>query len=230
MVRTANSYIETMKNTHALVLGATGATGREIVSLLLKDPSYSKVSIFVRNKPNIKHEKLSMHQIDFSRLSDYKAFIQGDVFFSALGTTLKDAGSKSQQYLVDYTYQYAFAKMASENGVKHYALVSSIGSNENSPFFYPKMKGALEEAIKKLDFEKTYVFQPPFLIRQAELIRTGEKIGIKVLSVFNQLGLFKSQKPLPVSTLAQKMIGEISSESTARLNIYTPKDILAAQL
>tara|TARA_Y200000002_G_scaffold317068_1_gene275587 strand:+ start:1988 stop:2347 length:360 start_codon:yes stop_codon:yes gene_type:complete len=85
------------------------------------------------------------------------------------------------------------------------------------------MKGALEEAIKKLDFEKTYVFQSPFLIRQTELIRTGEKIGIKVLSVFNQLGLFKSQKPLPVSTLAQKMIGEISSESTARLNIYTQR-------
>jgi uncharacterized protein YbjT (DUF2867 family) len=219
-----------MKNTHALVLGATGATGREIVSLLLKDPAYNKVSIFVRNKPNIKHKKLSIHQIDFSRLSDYCEFIKGDVLFSALGTTLKDAGSKPQQYLVDYTYQYAFAKMAYENGVKHYALVSSIGSNENSPFFYPKMKGALEEAIKKLDFEKTYVFQPPYLIRQAELIRTGEKIGIKVLSVFNQLGLLKSQKPLPVSTLAQKMIGEISSESTARLNIYTPKDILAAQL
>ena len=218
-----------MKNTHALVLGATGATGREIVSLLLKDPAYSEVSIFVRNKPNIKHEKLSIHQIDFSRLSDYKALVQGDVLFSALGTTLKDAGSKSQQYLVDYTYQYAFAKMASENGVKHYALVSSIGSNENSPFFYPKMKGALEEAIKKLDFEKTYVFQPPFLIRQAELIRTGEKIGIKVVGVLNQLGLLKSQKPLAVSTLAQKMLGEISSESTARLNIYTPKDLFATK-
>ena len=157
-------------------------------------------------------------------------FIHGDVLFSALGTTLKAAGSKPLQYLVDYTYQYEFAKMASENGVKRYALVSSIGSNENSSFFYPKMKGALEEAIKKLDFEKTYVFQPPFLIRQAELIRTGEKIGIKVLGVLNQLGLLKSQKPLAVSTLAQKMLGEISSESTARLNIYTPKDILAAQL
>ena len=218
-----------MKNTHALVLGATGATGREIVSLLLKDPAYSKVSIFVRNKPNIKHKKLSIHQIDFSRLSDYCEFIKGDVLFSALGTTLKDAGSKPQQYLVDYTYQYAFAKMASENGVKHYALVSSIGSNENSPFFYPKMKGALEEAIKKLDFEKTYVFQPPFLIRQAELIRTGEKILVKILRLFNQLGLFESQKPLPVSSLAQKMIQEIKSESTERLNIYTPIDFSAAQ-
>ena len=218
-----------MKNAHALVLGATGATGQEIVSLLLKDPSYSKVSIFVRNKPNIKHEKLSIHKIDFSRLSDYNKFIHGDVLFSALGTTLKSAGSKPLQYLVDYTYQYEFAKMASNNGIKHYALISSVGSNENSFFFYPKIKGALEEAIKKLDFNKTYIFQPPVLIRQAELIRTGEKILVKILSLFNQLGLFESQKPLPVSSLAQKMIREIESESTERLNIYTPKDFFAAQ-
>ena len=122
-----------MKNAHALVLGATGATGQEIVSLLLKDPSYSKVSIFVRNKPDIKHEKLSIHKIDFSRLSDYNEFIHGDVLFSALGTTLKAAGSKPLQYLVDYTYQYEFAKMASDNRVKTYSLVSSLGSNENSP-------------------------------------------------------------------------------------------------
>ena len=218
-----------MKNAHALVLGATGATGKEIVSLLLKDPSYSKVSIFVRNKPNIKHEKLSIHKIDFSRLSDYNKFIHGDVLFSALGTTLKAAGSKPLQYLVDYTYQYEFAKMASNNGIKHYALISSVGSNENSFFFYPKIKGALEEAIKKLDFNKTYIFQPPVLIRQAELIRTGEKILVKILRLFNQLGLFESQKPLPVSSLDQKMIQEIKSESTERINIYTPKDFSTAQ-
>ena len=210
-----------MKNAHALVLGATGATGQEIVSLLLKDPSYSKVSIFVRNKPDIKHEKLSIHKIDFSRLSDYNEFIHGDVLFSALGTTLKAAGSKPLQYLVDYTYQYEFAKMASNNGIKHYALISSVGSNEKSFFFYPK--------IKKLDFNKTYIFQPPVLIRQAELIRTGEKILVKILRLFNQLGLFESQKPLPVSSLAQKMIQEIKSESTERLNIYTPIDFSAAQ-
>ena len=218
-----------MKNAHALVLGATGATGKEIVSLLLKDPSYSKVSIFVRNKPNIKHEKLSIHKIDFTRLSDYNKFIHGDVLFSALGTTLKAAGSKPLQYLVDYTYQYEFAKMASNNGIKYYALISSVGSNENSFFFYPKIKGALEEAIKKLDFNKTYIFQPPVLIRQAELIRTGEKILVKILRLFNQLGLFQSQRPLPVYSLAQKMIQEIKSESTERLNIYTPKDFSAAQ-
>ena len=93
-----------MKKLQALVLGATGATGQMLVKELLKDADFSHVSIFVRNKPAIQHQKLMVHQIDFSRLGDYKNIIKGDVLFSALGTTLKDAGSKAQQYLVDYNF------------------------------------------------------------------------------------------------------------------------------
>ena len=115
-----------MKNIHALILGATGSTGQELLNLILEDSSYSKVSIFVRRKFLIEHQKLTIHQIDFSRLKDYKRLINGDILFSAFGTTLKDAGSKSQQYLVDFTYQYEFAKMASDNGINHFSLVSSL--------------------------------------------------------------------------------------------------------
>lgn len=89
----------------AIVIGATGATGREIVNLLLKDSNFSNVSCFVRTPPNIKHEKLTIHKINFSKISEYKNLIAADVIFSALGTTVKNAGSKKQQYLVDYTYQ-----------------------------------------------------------------------------------------------------------------------------
>ena len=113
-----------MKTLHALILGATGSTGQELLKLLLEDSSFSKVSIFVRRKPSIKHQKLTIHEIDFSRLIDYKRLIDGDVLFSTFGTTLKDAGSKSQQYLVDFTYQYEFAKMASDNGISYFSLVS----------------------------------------------------------------------------------------------------------
>ena len=103
-----------MKRLKAIVLGATGATGQELVKLLLNDPNFSKVSIFVRKKPRIKHEKLTTYEIDFSRLNEYKGLINGDVIFSALGTTLSQAGSKTRQYLVDFNYQYEFAKIGSE--------------------------------------------------------------------------------------------------------------------
>ena len=216
-----------MKKKHALVLGATGATGKELVKLLLNDSSFEKVSIFVRNIPNIKNKKLKVYKIDFLKLEDYKDLIYGDVLFSALGTTLKDAKSKSQQYLVDYTYQYKFAKMAIENGVKYYSLVSSVGSNKNSLFFYPKMKGNLEEDIIKLGFKKTYIFQPPLLIRHSNLMRSGEKIGIKILNIINRIGLFKSQKPLSVLELAKKMVNETKINNKLSVIVYKPSDIIS---
>ena len=152
--------------------------------------------------------------------------IKGDILFSALGTTLKEAGSKQQQYLVDYTYQYDFAKIAADNGVTHYSLVSSMGANEKSFFFYPKIKGALEESVKKLKFEKTQIFQPPALIRQSELMRAPEKIGIEVFKRLNKIGILKSLQPLSVSVLAEKMVIEGKSDKTVELKIYKPKDII----
>lgn len=215
-----------MRNLHALVLGATGATGKEIINLLLNDDAYSKVSIFVRRKPNIEHNKLMVYEVDFSKLSNYQDLINGDVLFSALGTTRKEAGGLKQQYLVDYTYQYEFAKMASDNGVNNYSLVSSTGANEKSFFFYPKIKGDLEESVKKLKFKKIQIFQPPMLIRQPELMRSSEKTGIKFLEGLNTIGLMKSQKPLSVSTLARKMVIESKLEKRGHLEIYKPKDII----
>ena len=214
-----------MKNRHALVLGATGATGQELVKLLIEDSNYSKVSIFVRRKVDIDHKKLNVHVIDFSKLNEYKDFVKGDVLFSALGTTLKDAGSKDKQYLVDYTYTYEFAKMASKNGVNTFSLVSSLGANENSPFFYPKIKGKLEESVSLLDFKSIQIYQPPSLIRQPELMRSGEKVSVKLFQKLNSVGILKSLKPMPVSDLASKMINESHVIQKERIMIYKPVDI-----
>ena len=206
-----------MKKLNALVIGATGATGQEIVSQLLEDDSFSSVSIFVRKDPNITHTKLKTYVIDFSKVEDYRELIKGDVLFSCLGTTLRAAGSKEKQYLVDYTYQYEFAKIASENGVPIYSLVSSTGANEASPFFYPKIKGELEEAIKKLPFKTIQIFQPPTLIRQKNLMRTGEKIGIKIFGFLISFGILKSQKPLAVSKLAKVMVEQIKMKQKEKV-------------
>ena len=215
-----------MKSLNAIVIGATGATGQAIVAQLLEDKAFNSVSVFVRRKPNIQHEKLIIHQIDFSRLEDFKDLIKGDVLFSALGTTLKDAGNKEKQYLVDFTYQYEFAKIASGNGVNQYSLVSSAGANENSFFFYPKIKGKLETSVKKLPFNIIQIFQPPILIRQPKLIRKGERIGIKIFRHLNKVGVFKSQKPLSVLVLAQKIVDEIKSTNKVKVKIYKPNDLL----
>tara|TARA_B100000427_G_C15374885_1_gene536082 strand:- start:216 stop:869 length:654 start_codon:yes stop_codon:yes gene_type:complete len=214
-----------MKKLHALVLGATGATGQELVKLLLKNSNFSKVSVFVRRPISVKHEKIIVHEVDFSKLDNYKDLVSGDVLFSALGTTIKDAGSQKEQYLVDYTYQYKFAQMASENKVSHYSLVSSVGANDKSWFFYPRIKGHLEESIKHLSFNKIHIFQPPSLIRQPDLIRAGEKMSLKILNTLNKIGLFRSFKPLSVVDLAVKMIRELKSKSSDKITVYKVEDL-----
>jgi uncharacterized protein YbjT (DUF2867 family) len=206
---------------HALVLGGTGASGQEIVKLLLNDSHFSRVSIFVRRKVDIEHEKLDIHQIDFSRLNEYKDLVKGDILFSALGTTKSDAGSKEKQYLVDYTYQYEFAKMASDNGVTHYSLISSLGANKHSLFFYPKIKGELEESVKLLQFNTIQIFQPPSLIRQTELMRTAEKLSVKFFNRLTAFGVLKSLKPLHVKDLALKMINEAKSSQLEKINVFS---------
>ena len=210
---------------HALILGATGATGKELVNELLKNPNFYKISVFGRRVPDIENKKLFKYKIDFSELNKIKKLLSGDILFSALGTTLKQAGGKKQQFLVDYTYQYEFAKIAVENGTKNYSLVSSTGADKNSFFFYPKIKGELEESIKKLPFNKIQIFQPPTLIRQSALARKGEKIGIKVFNKLNKIGLFKSQKPLPVKILAKIMVDAALSKNSNRIEIFSTQDI-----
>ena len=214
-------------NLHAIVLGATGATGRELVKYLIKNPKLTKISIFSRKEIGIDDEKLIKHIIDFSSLENYKNIIKGDILFSALGTTLKDAGSKENQFLVDYTYQYEFAKIAAENGVSNYSLVSAQGANSSSSFFYPKIKGELEESIKKLNFNTIHIFQPSFLIRQKDLIRSGEKVAISIFLFLNKFGLFKSMQPISVAFLATIMIDEALNERKEKITTYNLNDILS---
>ena len=116
-------------------------------------------------------------------------------------------------------------KKASENGVANYSLVSSTGANAKSLFFYPRIKGALEEAVKKLNFKKIDIFQPPMLIRQPDLMRTGEKSGIKFLNAINKIGVLKSQNPLNVKDLAVKMVSFAVLKNQFGVNIYKPKDL-----
>ncbi|MCM3706842.1 MULTISPECIES: NAD(P)H-binding protein [Cytobacillus] len=193
---------------HALIIGATGATGRDLLDLLLEDESFHQVDVFVRRDIPIQHEKLKVHVIDFDQSEQWKHSVKGDVLFSCLGTTLKAAGSKEAQWKIDYDYQYQFAKIARENHVSHYVLVSSGGSSPNSPLFYPRMKGQLEESVKDLGFPGVTIFKPTVLVRKNS-DRTMEVAGLKAVQFFNRFGLLRSQEPMPTEILAQAMVHSV---------------------
>lgn len=197
----------------AILIGATGATGKDVLQLLLKDGAFHEVDIFVRHKLEIKLEKLNVHVIDFDKPEQWKHLVKGDVLFSCLGTTLKAAGGKEAQWKIDYEYQYQFAKLARENQVNNYVLVSAAGADPKSSIFYSRMKGKLEEAVKALGFSKITIFKPSLLARK-NTDRKGEEISMKIIQFFNKIGLFRSMKPLPTDILALAMINSAKSKET----------------
>lgn len=205
----------------ALVIGATGATGKDLLDMLCQDPDFEQIDIFVRRRSDFHHEKIKAHIVDFDHPEEWKHLVKGDVAFSCLGTTLKSAGSKENQKIVDYDYQFNFAKAAKENLVEDYILVSAYGANPDSKIFYSRIKGELEEAVKTLKFPKTTIFKPGMLERKNS-DRGGEITGLKVLKCLNKFGLFKSHQPLPTEVLAKAMVvaSKIKSNSFAEIKLH----------
>ncbi len=187
------------------ILGATGATGSDLLKLALKSNRITEIHLFTRRKLSPSHPKVFCHVVDFNKPELWQHEISGEIVFSCLGTTLKDAGSKEAQFKVDYTYQYEFAQAAKANGVKSFILVSSVMANAKSSFFYTRIKGQLEDAISLLAFPCLIIFRPPSLIRTINT-RKSEQISLKILQSLNQIGLFKSAKPMSTESLAQAML------------------------
>ncbi len=100
-----------------VLAGASGATGKELLQLLLADPAITRVIALVRRPLAIQHEKLSEEVVCFGAPDTWEPLVTGDVAFSCLGTTLKAAGSRAAQHKVDYGYQLAFAKAARKNNI-----------------------------------------------------------------------------------------------------------------
>jgi len=208
----------------AIIIGATGATGKELLQLLLQDESITGVAALVRKPLPVQHEKLQVHVINFDRPEQWQGLVAGDMAFSCLGTTLKAAGSKDAQYKVDYDYQLAFARAARQNEVPRFILISAGMANPKSLVFYSRMKGELEQAIGALNFESLIILRPGLLSRPGT-DRGGEKVSESVLRFFNKLGLLKKLAPLPVRKLAMLMLSYGKQKNAGKL-VLESKQIL----
>lgn len=188
----------------ALIIGATGATGKDLVQVLLQDPFYSEVVLFVRRSSGVTHLKLKEIITDFDKLEGVAEFIIGDVLFSCLGTTLKSAGSKQRQWHIDYEIPLQFAEISRRNGVSQMVLLSAYGASAASSVFYSQLKGKLEEAIARLGFTNYIIFRPGLLERK-DTDRAGEKISAALLHFLNRLGILRKFRPMPTTILAEKL-------------------------
>lgn len=204
----------------AIVIGATGLIGQHLLTQLLADSTYSKIIAFTRKPITYNHKKLVNHVIDFTQLYKYQDDFVGDVLFSCLGTTKKQAGSIEKQRIVDVDYQYQAAKMAAENGVAHYVLVSSSGANKNANSAYFKMKGELEDKVKPLSFQQISILQPSLLLGERDHFRLGEVLSSYLLPIICKLPFLKRYRPIESAQVAKKMI-LLSKQQGEQCEIYS---------
>lgn len=195
----------------ALVVGATGLVGNECLRQLLHDKYYDRVIALTRKPLGIEHVKLLNQVVNFDEPQSFSDYCKVDVVFSAIGTTIKKAGSQEEFYKVDFTYAYEVAKAAKAAGAQTHVLVSSVGADAGSLIFYPKTKGELEKAITELDFEHNVILRPSLLLGDREEKRFGEKIWQKLNRVFKYLA--PSYQGVAAKTVAKAMI-KLSKAST----------------
>ncbi len=198
----------TKNNKTALLFGATGLVGHHLLEFLLLHGAYARVHTFGRRPMAMTHPKLVHHVVDFDNPAYFKALLKGDDLFLCMGTTRARAGSKEAFYKVDFTYNFQAAQAAASNGVNQLLLVSSVGADSESVFFYSRVKGELEEAVKKLPFWAIHIFQPSVLLGQRNENRWGEEIAGKLGKVIDGLtgGMLKKYRPIEADVVAKAMV------------------------
>ncbi len=192
----------------ANVIGATGLVGNLLVRQLLENEKFEKVQIFVRRDTGINHPKLEQHVVDFKDEKTWGDKIKGDVLFSALGTTLKQAGGKEQQYEIDVVFNRNFAKKARENGIENYVLVSSIGADSKSKLFYLHIKGRLDDVVAEMGFKNLVILRPSSLTGDRTPRRIAEEISVPVANFITKF-IFKKYRPIHGKTVAAAMINSV---------------------
>lgn len=189
----------------ALVIGSTGLVGKALVDQLVSANHIEQVITLTRRPVEHVSAKVVNHVVDFDSLHHQAALFNADIMFSCLGTTVKQAGSITAQRKVDLDYQFNAAKLAADNGVEHYLLVSSSGANPQSPSAYFKMKGELETKVKTLGFKRLSVFQPSLLVGERNEFRLAEKLGSWLLPSLCLIPRLRRYRPISGEQVAQKM-------------------------
>lgn len=211
----------------ALVLGASGLVGNELVKILIQQKNYEKIHLLVRKPLEIKNSSCEMHVVDFDQLHKHHELFQVTDIFCCLGTTIKKAKSKEAFRKVDFEYPVKAAQLASVSGVEKFLIITAMGSNSKSRVFYNQVKGEVEEAIGKFSLPSVHIFRPSLLLGNRAEFRLGEKMAEKASIFLNTLmvGPLRPYKAIQAKNVAAAMAA-VAGMDTSGVNIY-PSDNIA---
>jgi uncharacterized protein YbjT (DUF2867 family) len=188
----------------AIVAGATGLVGGECLQRLLAEQRYARVIAVARRElgPELRHRKLRVVVADFDRLDRVQEQLRGDHVFCALGTTIRKAGSQARFRVVDHDYPLRLAELTRSNGAQHFSIVSALGANRGSPFFYSRVKGDVEAALREMGWPSLAIFRPSVIAGERAESRPAERLGERLLR-FAPV----TWRPVAACDIAAAMIG-----------------------
>jgi uncharacterized protein YbjT (DUF2867 family) len=207
----------------ALVAGATGLIGRQLLQLLLEDPHYTHIKAISRKALEFEHPKLENLVLDFGKLGEYHNKLEVDEVFCCLGTTIKQAGSQEAFRKVDYEYPLELAKLTKNLGATQYLLITALGSDAKSGIFYNRVKGEVEQAIEEVGFQSFHIFRPSLLLGERSEKRAGEGTATVV---YNALGFLipLKYKAIDSAKVARAMVHVAKQNSTGKF-IHESKEL-----
>ena len=193
----------------AVIIGATGAVGREILEEVLEKDFYKKVYVLGRSSITRlgDNEKLEKIVVDFENLEFETNILNNADVFAALGTTIKIAKTKENQRKIDLDYTINFAKIC-EGRVRSFNVVSAVGANRKSKSFYSSLKGELEEQLQKMNLGILRIYRPSLLIAKRADKRMMEDFYIKISPMLKPIlrGKLKKYSPIEVGLLGKEIV------------------------
>lgn len=178
----------------AIILGATGLTGSILLEKLLADDRYGKIRVFTRRSVKQKHEKIEEYLVDLFELEKLADLFRADEVFCCVGSTQKKTPDEDVYRMVDFGIPATAAKLSKRNNIETFQVISSMGANENSRFFYNRTKGEMEGAVMDQGIRNTYILRPSLIGGQREESRPFEYAWKKIMKLGDNLLLGKLKK------------------------------------
>lgn len=192
----------------AIILGATGLTGRILLQKLLKDPRYGKIILFSRSTVKIENSKIEEHLVDLFQLENYKEQFKADQVFCCIGTTKSKTPNEETYRKIDYGIPVTAAKLCKENGISNFTVISALGANPDSVVFYNKVKGEMQRDVMAQKIKNTYIFQPSLIAGDRQEKRFFENLAKQVMKILNYvlIGPLKKYRSIHPVTIARAIL------------------------
>ncbi|RTQ50762.1 oxidoreductase [Hymenobacter gummosus] len=212
----------------ALIAGASGLVGSQLLPLLLNSGRYAKVISVGRRPLPLLHPLLVQRTVSFDDLEAHRLSLIADDVYCCLGTTMRQAGSKEAFYKVDFLYVVKLAALTAANFAAQLMVVSAMGADEGSTFYYNRVKGEMEAAVRQAPFRAIHIFRPSLLLGQRPEKRLGEQIGTVLLRVLGPLlvGPLRRYRGISAQAVAQAMLNAAYQDGGG-VRVYQSDEIAA---